>query len=39
MQIITDRRSLHQIPELVMDLPKTIAYLQQSLSGLSCRVF
>ena len=39
MQIIEDRRALHQIPELVMDLPKTIAYLQQSLSPLSCHVF
>ena len=39
MQIYTDRHALHQIPELDKDLPKTLAYLKNALSGLSCRVF
>ena len=39
MQIIEDRRSLHRIPELGMDLPKTMAYLSESLASLGCRVF
>lgn len=39
MQLITDRRALHQIPELDIDLPKTIAYVKEALSGLKCRVF
>jgi len=39
MQIIQDRRSLHRIPELDRQLPKTLAYLKEALSGLSCRVF
>lgn len=39
MQIITDRRNLHQIPELEMYLPKTMEYLYRALSGLKCRVF
>lgn len=39
MQIITDRRALHQIPELELNLPKTMAYLAQALSGLKCRIF
>jgi len=39
MQIIQDRRALHRIPELELCLPKTMAYLQQCLSGLNCRVF
>ena len=39
MQIINDRRSLHQIPELELSLPKTMEYLYQALSGLKCRVF
>ena len=39
MQIITDRRALHQIPELELELPKTMEYIQNSLKGLSCRVF
>ena len=33
MQIIDDRRALHQIPELEWNLPKTIAYLKQALEG------
>lgn len=39
MQIIDDRRALHQIPELDRDLPETTAYLKQALGGLKCRVF
>ena len=39
MQIITDRRSLHRIPELELQLPKTMEYLTDSLKGLRCRVF
>lgn len=39
MQIITDRRNLHRIPELVRTLPKTMAYLQGALEGLNCTVF
>lgn len=39
MQIIRDRRALHQIPELDRNLPKTVRYLIQSLAPLKCRVF
>ncbi len=39
MQIIADRRALHQIPELELTLPKTVAYLKNALEGLSCQVF
>ena len=39
MQIITDRRALHRIPELDRHLPKTMAYLQKSLENLNCHVF
>ena len=39
MQMIEDRRNLHRIPELGMDLPKTMAYLSASLAPLGCRVF
>ena len=35
MQIIQDRRQLHRIPELELCLPKTMAYLQNSLSRLN----
>lgn len=38
MQIMEDRRALHRIPELDRDLPKTLAYLRQSLERLNCRV-
>ena len=34
MQIYADRHALHQIPELDRNLPKTIAYLKNALSGL-----
>ena len=39
MQIVDDRRALHQIPELDRPLPKTMDYLRGALSGLRCRVF
>ena len=39
MQIIADRRALHRIPELELELPKTMEYLREGLRGLSCRVF
>ena len=39
MQIIEDRRALHRIPELDRDLPKTMAYLEESLKKLNCKVF
>ena len=39
MQIIEDRRALHRIPELDRDLPKTMAYLRESLEKLGCQVF
>ena len=39
MQIMEDRRALHRIPEVGMDLPKTMAYLSDALSRLDCRVF
>ena len=38
MQIIQDRRALHQIPELGLELPKTQKYVLKSLSGLNCQV-
>ena len=39
MQIIEDRRALHRIPELDRNLPETMAYLQESLGKLRCKVF
>lgn len=39
LQIIDDRRALHRIPELDRDLPKTMAYLRESLEKLGCKVF
>jgi len=39
LQIIADRRSLHRIPELELQLPKTMEYLKNALSQLGCRVF
>ena len=39
MQIVTDRRALHRIPELDRALPKTMEYLKNSLEGLGCQVF
>ena len=39
MEIRSDRRALHRIPELDRNLPETFAYLRRALSGLRCRVF
>lgn len=39
MQIIQDRRMLHRIPELGMQLPETAAYIKNVLKGLKCLVF
>ena len=39
MQIYTDRHALHRIAELHKELPQTIAYLENALAGLPCRVF
>lgn len=39
MQIIEDRRALHRIPELELELPKTVEYLKNALEGLNCQVF
>ena len=39
MQVIRDRRALHQIPELELTLPKTAAYIRNALEGLRCTVF
>ncbi len=39
MQLIADRRALHQIPELDRTLPLTTEYLRRALDGCRCRVF
>ena len=39
MQIINDRRALHRIPELELELPGTMEYLKRQLSGLRCSLF
>ena len=39
MQIVSDRRALHRIPELELQLPRTMEYLRNSLTHLGCRVF
>lgn len=39
MQIVSDRRALHRIPELELNLPRTMEYLRNALSALSCRIF
>ena len=36
MQICEDRRALHRIPELDRELPETMAYLKNALTGLNC---
>ena len=36
MRIIEDRRALHRIPELELNLPKTMEYLKKSLENLNC---
>lgn len=33
-----DRRELHRIPELGLELPETVAYVEAALDGLACRV-
>ena len=38
-QIINDRRALHAIPELELNLPRTAEYVQTALEKLNCRVF
>lgn len=38
MQIIQDRRALHRIPELTFQLPETLCYLKNALSGQRCRI-
>ena len=38
-QIIADRRALHRIPELELELPETMEYLASALSKLKCRLF
>ena len=39
MQIITDRRNLHAIPELELNLPRTMAYLKERLEEVGCVPF
>lgn len=39
MQIIEDRRQLHQLPELDRDLPMTLTYILCALTKLRCHVF
>ena len=39
MQIIQDRRALHRIPELGLQLPKTVGYVTGQLENLGCQVF
>ena len=39
MQVIRDRRALHAIPELGLELPKTAAYVRTALQGLNCTIF
>lgn len=39
MDIITDRRNLHRIPEVEWNLPLTSEYVRRSLEKLHCRVF
>ena len=38
MQIINDRRALHRIPELELQLPKTMEYILTALQPLNCRI-
>ena len=37
-RITADRRALHRIPELDRDLPHTLAYLRDALSGMRCEL-
>lgn len=38
MEIIANRRALHQIPEIEKDLPQTFGFLKSILSSLPCQV-
>ncbi len=38
MQIIEDRRALHRIPELELDLPETMEYVLGALKPLGCQI-
>lgn len=39
MDLISDRRALHRIPELDRNLPETLDYLRSALEPLPCKVF
>ena len=39
MDLISDRRALHRIPELDRNLPETLNYLRSALEPLPCKVF
>jgi len=39
LDVIETRRQLHKIPEIGFDLPETVQYVKNALSGLSCKVF
>jgi len=39
IRLIENRRELHRIPELDRELPVTLNYLKQELSGLNCQLF
>ncbi len=39
MDLISDRRALHRIPELDRKLPETLGYLRSALESLPCAVF
>lgn len=39
MDLISDRRALHRIPELDRNLPETLGYLRSALEALPCAVF
>ena len=39
MQVVLDRRALHAMPELELELPRTAAYIRAGLEPLKCRVF
>jgi len=37
-RMILHRRALHQIPEIGFELPKTLAYIETQLKGMSCEI-
>lgn len=39
LDLINTRRQLHKIPEIGFELPKTIEFVKNALSGLGCRIF